>query len=529
VGAVSGTSVSVSPTQTTTYTLTATNSAGTATAQTTVTVTPPDTTPPTVAITAPANGATVSGVVPVTASATDNVAVASVQFQLDGVALGAAITNSPYTYSWTTTSIADGSHTLTAVATDTSHNSATSSPVTVTVSNTKPPVISSFTANPQSIAPGASSTLSWSVSAATSLSIGGIGTVTGASTSVSPAQTTTYTLTATNSGGSSTAQATVTVTNPGAVNIILDSDIASDCDDVGDHALLWALVKEGEANVLALVTSSVNDYSAPTVRALADYYGHPNVLIGAYQGNTPNNYSASNSAYTQEVASLFDPVPNDTRANYPDAVTVYRQALAGAPNGSVYIVAGGYYEPLSGLLQSPADAISPLTGVQLVAQKVAALVSASGYFPDSGTEPTPNFAYDADGASYVFANWPTPIVSFGSDVGGDVITGPAANASEATNPVKLAYDLVCGEGQWCPDAVPAWTQVAILYAVRGGIGTNFTVAGANGQTVVWNNSTSIPGRNIWSQTPNAGDSYIEKIVSSSAMAAILNPLIQSGP
>jgi len=298
---------------------------------------------------------------------------------------------------------------------------------------------------------------------------------------------------------------------------------------VGDHALLWALVKEGEANVLALVTSSVNDYSAPTVRALADYYGHPNVLIGAYQGNTPNNYSASNSAYTQEVASLFDPVPNDTRANYPDAVTVYRQALAGAPNGSVYIVAGGYYEPLSGLLQSPADAISPLTGVQLVAQKVAALVSASGYFPDSGTEPTPNFAYDADGASYVFANWPTPIVSFGSDVGGDVITGPAANASEATNPVKLAYDLVCGEGQWCPDAVPAWTQVAILYAVRGGIGTNFTVAGANGQTVVWNNSTSIPGRNIWSQTPNAGDSYIEKIVSSSAMAAILNPLIQSGP
>lgn len=529
LGSVTGTSVQVSPAQTTTYTLTATNSAGTVTAQTTVTVTPPDTTPPAVAITAPTTGSTVSGVVSVTANASDNVAVASVQFQLDGAALGAVITNPPYTLSWNTTSTTDGSHTLTAVATDTSHNSATSSAVNVTVSNTKPPVISSFTASPSNIFPGASSTLSWSVSAGASLTISGIGTVTGTSITVSPAQTTTYTLTATNSAGSATAQATVAVASAGAVNVILDSDIAGDCDDVGDHALLWALAKTGEVNVLALITSSVNEYSAPTVRAIANYYGHPNIPIGAYQGNTPNNYSAANSAYTQEVAALFDPVPNDTRANYPDAVTVYRQALAGAPNGSVYIVAGGYFEPLLGLLQSPADAISPLTGLQLVTQKVAALVPAAGYFPDSGTDPTANFVYDADGASYVFANWPAPIISVGNEVGGDVITGPAANASESTNPIKLAYDLVCGEGQWCPDAVPAWTQVAILYVARGGIGTNFTIGGANGHTVVWSNSQATPGRNIWTQTPNTQDSYIEKIVSPGVLEGILNPLIQSGP
>ena len=49
-----------------------------------------DTTAPTVAVTAPAAGATVSGTVTVTASASDNVGVTSVQFTLDGVALGAA-------------------------------------------------------------------------------------------------------------------------------------------------------------------------------------------------------------------------------------------------------------------------------------------------------------------------------------------------------------------------------------------------------------------------------------------------------
>jgi len=101
-----------------------------------------DTTPPTVLMTAPANGATVSGTVTVSANATDNVAVASVQFQLDGANLGAATTTAPYNFSWDSTKAANGSHTLQAVAKDTSNNSATSAAVTLTVSNvpdTTPP------------------------------------------------------------------------------------------------------------------------------------------------------------------------------------------------------------------------------------------------------------------------------------------------------------------------------------------------------------------------------------------------------
>ncbi len=94
-----------------------------------------DTTPPTVSITAPANGATVSGTISVSATASDNVAVANVQFQLDGVNLGTALTSAPYTQSWDTTTAANGTHTLTAVATDTSGNKSSAS-VSITVSNT---------------------------------------------------------------------------------------------------------------------------------------------------------------------------------------------------------------------------------------------------------------------------------------------------------------------------------------------------------------------------------------------------------
>ena len=310
------------------------------------------------------------------------------------------------------------------------------------------------------------------------------------------------------------------------VNIILDSDMADDADDVGDQALLWSLANNGKANVLAIVISSTNNYSAPTAKVLANYFGHPNALIGAYQGTIPSAAQATNSAYTQQVAAQFG-TPGDTRANYPDAVKVYRQALAGAANGSVYIVAGGFYEPLMGLLQSGADSISPLTGQQLVAQKVAFLISAAGTFPDSGTNPESNFAFDPNGASYVFANWPTPIISSGTEVGGDVITGPAAGADPTKDPVKFAYNLFCNNGANCADSTPAWTQVAIYYAVNGGIGTNFSVGGLNGSTTVENSSGATPGRNIWSQTPNDHQSYLEKSISAAQFESLLTPLVET--
>jgi hypothetical protein len=78
------------------------------------------------------------------------------------------------------------------------------------------PVVGTFVATPATIAAGESSTLSWTVSGATSIAIDqGVGAVTGTSQRVSPAATTTYTLTATNTAGSTQARATVTVMTAG--------------------------------------------------------------------------------------------------------------------------------------------------------------------------------------------------------------------------------------------------------------------------------------------------------------------------
>jgi hypothetical protein len=301
------------------------------------------------------------------------------------------------------------------------------------------------------------------------------------------------------------------------VNIIIDSDMAISVDDVGDHAVLWALANRGEVNVLAEICSSANDYSAPTMRAIATYYGHPNIPIGAHQGSTPNLENSATSNYNQQIVNQFG-ISGDTRANYPDAVTVYRQALANAPDHSVYIVANGYFEPLQGLLQSPADSISPLAGVQLVAQKVVRLVVGAGFFP-SGNEH--NMRVDADAAKFLYANWPVEIVNVGVEVSENVSTGPSSTANPTVDPVKAAYNISNGG-----NPVPGFGQLPLLFAARG-LGSNFSAPGFNGQTTVEGFSDPTPGQDNWFSTPQVGHSYLALQTTVANMEATLNTLLQS--
>jgi Bacterial Ig domain len=100
---------------------------------------PPDTTPPTVSLTAPADGASASGATTLSANASDDVAMDHVSFRVDGKTVNTDST-APYSYSWDSTTVPDGSHRITALAVDTAGNSTPSSAATVTVSNaTQPP------------------------------------------------------------------------------------------------------------------------------------------------------------------------------------------------------------------------------------------------------------------------------------------------------------------------------------------------------------------------------------------------------
>jgi Bacterial Ig domain/Lysyl oxidase len=98
-----------------------------------------DTVPPTVSVTTPEAGSTVSSIVTLAATAADNTSVKSVQFYVDGTALGTPVTTPPYMTTWDTTTATNGAHNLSASAVDSAGLVGTSAPVSVTVNNSHPP------------------------------------------------------------------------------------------------------------------------------------------------------------------------------------------------------------------------------------------------------------------------------------------------------------------------------------------------------------------------------------------------------
>lgn len=91
-------------------------------------------TPVAVSITAPAVNSTVSGTVNVAATATSSVGISKVEFSVNG-SLKRTDTRAPYTYTWYTTTVANGLYSLTAKAYDAAGNVGQSAAVNVSVSN----------------------------------------------------------------------------------------------------------------------------------------------------------------------------------------------------------------------------------------------------------------------------------------------------------------------------------------------------------------------------------------------------------
>jgi len=94
---------------------------------------------PMVSVTAPAASADVSGTVTLTATATASstygLTISQVTFMVDGTAVGTTST-SPYSVMWNSATVANGSYAVTAKATDSMGDTATSPAIEITVQNT---------------------------------------------------------------------------------------------------------------------------------------------------------------------------------------------------------------------------------------------------------------------------------------------------------------------------------------------------------------------------------------------------------
>jgi hypothetical protein len=124
-------------------------------------------------IIAPAANSVVSGSITVSANAGSTASIAGVQFQVDGINLGGEVGGNqtpPYSTTWNTATVSNGTHVLTAVARDPTANTATSS-ITVTVNNPTTVIVPNVVGQTQAAATTALTTAGLAVSSSTASSV----------------------------------------------------------------------------------------------------------------------------------------------------------------------------------------------------------------------------------------------------------------------------------------------------------------------------------------------------------------------
>ncbi len=175
---------------------------------------------------------------------------------------------------------------------------------------------------------------------------------------------------------------------PEPLPLIFDTDICGDCDDVLALAMIHAFQTRGDCRLLAVTVSADHELAAPLVNALNTFYGRGAIPIGVVgQGGY-----AAKSKYLDVVNQRDDgryryPHALESGKSAPTATSVLRKALASQPDDSVVIAQVGFSTNLARLLDSPADDVSPLSGLELVRRKVKLLSLMAGAVPTDRRQP----------------------------------------------------------------------------------------------------------------------------------------------
>lgn len=301
------------------------------------------------------------------------------------------------------------------------------------------------------------------------------------------------------------------------VNLILDTDLGPDYDDVGAMAVMHALADSGLVDILATVSSNRNEMTIPCVEIINRYFGRPNIPLGVVK--LPDAVSLECPHKYRWTDSLPTHYPHSTLRSSlaPDAVAVYRRVLASQPDGSVTICTIGSLTNLMSLLQSLPDSISPLTGRDLVARKVTRLVSMAGMFPE-GREY--NIYSDATAARTVVENWPGEITFCGFEIGYNIITGRVLGSLAVNDsPVKDVYALSMSQGE--PQGRWSWDQATVLAAI---LGEKPFYTSRRGTMLV-----DEDGNNTWQPSPHGTHSYLVPAITYKEMETVIENLMIHQP
>jgi inosine-uridine nucleoside N-ribohydrolase len=294
-----------------------------------------------------------------------------------------------------------------------------------------------------------------------------------------------------------------------ARNFILGTDWGSDCDDCVAVRVLTRYFKQGKANVLGIGINCVKEHAYASLKSFLSLEG-----VDVPVGIDPRSHETDGWTWTENYQPRLAKLkPELSNKDAESAVRVYRRAIAEA-DGKVEIMEIGFLQVLGDFLRSPADDISPKTGMELCREKVEKIWLMAGRWDKDGEREfnTSWVPLTREAANYIFDNCPVPMVFLGWEVGDSVISGS-----------KLSHDdhlwqAMADHG--FPNGRSSWDPMLIILAVTG----DPQKAGYN--IVKGKASIEIDtGKNHFKEDPNGPHIYVTKAHPDSYYSNMIDEII----
>lgn len=254
------------------------------------------------------------------------------------------------------------------------------------------------------------------------------------------------------------------------VRLIFDTDIGNDVDDVLALAMIHSLQSRGACRLLGVTITKDSDLAGPFVDAINSFYLRGDTPIGVVRpGKTPEPGKFLPMAAEKQNGNFRYPHDLLSNKDATEAVALLRKLLAAEPDNSISIAQVGFSTNLARLLDSKADAASPLSGPDLIRKKVKVLSVMAGAFQSINGNAhycEYNVVQDIANCKKLADEWPTSVVWSGFEIG-IALAYPAISIERdysyvPDHPVAEAYRRY----EPPPHNRPTWDLTSVLYAVH---------------------------------------------------------------
>lgn len=248
------------------------------------------------------------------------------------------------------------------------------------------------------------------------------------------------------------------------VGVALDGDLGERADALLAIGLLNGLTAQQEARRISLSVSRPSLQAARLADVIAEFYptlpvGAGFLTVGMLEGAPPREDAPAIARMlatkTPEGALVYE--SRVQRAlDAADNATLIRNLLLAQHDGNAIVLLAGAATGLARLLS--------LYGARAqIAAKVKLLVVAAGAYPAGKADAS--IAMDVAAARQLFAEWPTPLVAVGSEVG-NAVRFPLAKleeglASSSAQPIAAACRAIAGSAADLPTTAAAGMLHAI--------------------------------------------------------------------